>query len=416
MRYRLWFLVLIIFLLGCRGKGKKGIELRVWVMGAEGEKIRDMTTLFEKENPNISVKVQSIPWSDAHMKLLTSVIGGTAPDICQLGTTWVPEFAAMNALAPLDGYIERSDAVKRGNFFKGSWGTNVIKDKIYGIPWYVDTRVLFYRKDIMRDVGYNNPPSTWKELKAVCRALVLDTDGDGTPERYAINLPTSDAFILLMFIWQVGGDILSSDYTTPSFNNPKTREAFEFYCSFFKEGLAPIGGTADIDLFHAFKTGFLPMFISGPWMIKLLNEQVPEINGKWAVATLPKNKTGTSFIGGCSFSIFKNSKNKDAAWRFIEYMSKPESQTRWFELTGDLPAVRRSWDKDIFKTPIVATFGRQLEDARSSPPIPEWEEIRDKMEIYLEEVIYKKRSMDEASELLQKESREILSRRYEKKK
>lgn len=403
--------MLLTALFGCTGKGKKGMELTMWVMGAEGEKIKDIITLFEKENPDISVKVQSIPWSDAHMKLLTSVIGNTTPDICQLGTTWVPEFASMDVLVSLNEYVENSNVVKKENFFEGSWKTNIIGDKIYGIPWYVDTRVLFYRKDILNEVGYDHPPSTWEEMKSVCRALVRDTNGDGTSERYAINLPTSDAFILLMFIWQAGGDILSLDYTTPTFDDPEIREAFKFYCSFFDEGLAPIGGTADIDLFHAFKTGFLPMFISGSWMIELLHEQVPEIDGRWAVATLPKKKTGTSFIGGCNLSIFKKSKNKDVAWRFIEYMSNADNQTRWFELTGDLPAVRTSWDKDIFKIPIIATFGKQLEDARPSPPVPEWEEIRDKMEVYFEEVVYKKRSMDEALELLQREVKKILSRR-----
>ncbi|MEA3431986.1 MAG: sugar ABC transporter substrate-binding protein [candidate division WOR-3 bacterium] len=411
MRYMVWFVILLAVLFGCKGKGKDEMELTVWVMGAEGEKIKDMIISFEKENSDISIKVQSIPWSDAHMKLLTSVIGGTTPDICQLGTTWVPEFASMDALACLDGYLKRSDVVKEENFFEGSWKANAIGNRVYGIPWYVDTRVLFYRRDILNEVGYDHPPTSWEELKSVCRALVKDVDQDGIPERYAINLPTSDAFIILMFVWQAGGDIFSSDFNAATFNNPKAREAFEFYCSFFDEGLAPIGGTADIDLFHAFKTGFLPMFISGPWMIELLHEQVPEIDGRWAVATLPKKETGISFIGGCNLSIFKNSKNKDAAWRFIEYMSEVENQIRWFELTGDLPAVKTAWDQGVLNVPIIATFGKQLEDARPSPPIPKWEEIRDKIEVYLEEVVYKKRSMDEALELLQREVEEILSRR-----
>ncbi|OYD16778.1 hypothetical protein CH333_02695 [candidate division WOR-3 bacterium JGI_Cruoil_03_44_89] len=409
MKHNMWILIVFFALAGC--KGKDGDKLTIWVMGAEGEKIKDVIALFEKENPDISIRIQSIPWSDAHMKLLTSVIGGTTPDICQLGTTWIPEFASMNALASLDRYVEGSDVVKEGNFFEGSWRTNIIGSSIYGIPWYVDTRVLFYRKDILKEVGYDHPPSSWEEMKYLCHGLVRDTNGDGIPERYAINLPTSDAFILLIFIWQAGGDILSPDYTNPTFDDPKIREAFEFYYSFFDEGLAPLGGTADIDLFHAFKIGFLPMFISGPWMIELLSKQVPEIDGRWAVATLPKKETGTSFIGGCNLSIFKNSNNKEAAWRFIEYMSRTENQTRWFELTGDLPAVKAAWDQDVLNVPIITAFGKQLEDARPSPPIPEWEEIRDKMEVYLEEVIYKKRSMDEALEFLQRDVKKILSRR-----
>jgi len=411
MRYYVLVSAAIFILTGCKGRTGEGVELTVWVMGAEGEKIRDMVLSFEKEHPDISVKTQTIPWLDAHMKLLTAVIGGTTPDVCQLGTTWVPEFASMDALSALGGYIEGSCVVKKENFFAGSWETGKIDGKIYGIPWYVDTRVLFYRSDILKEAGYSSPPTTWDELKSVCRALRSDIDGDGTPERYALSLPNNDAFILVIFIWQAGGDILSDDYTEPTFDDPEAEEAFRFYISFFEEGLVPVGGTIDTDLFHAFKTGFLPMFISGPWMIELLHEQVPDIDGKWAVATLPAKENGYSFMGGCNLSIFKKSNNKDEAWKFIEYMSQPENQVRWFKLTGDLPSVKSSWEDEAFQVPVIATFGRQLERARPSPPIPQWEEIRDKIETYLEEVVYKRRTVEEALVLLQKECREIISRR-----
>ncbi len=84
----------------------------------------------------------------------------------------------------------------------------------------------------------------------------------------------------------------------------------------------------------------MPMYFSGPWMINLTREQTPEIDGKWSVALCPKKKTRTSFVGGCNLVVFKDSRNKDAAWRFVEFMSDPRTQLEWFRVSGCLPAVK----------------------------------------------------------------------------
>ena len=104
---------------------------------------------FERENPGIHVRVQTMPWSAAHEKLLTSFVGEATPDVAQLGNTWVPEFTAIHAIDNLEPYIARSPVVNRDAFFHGIWDTNVVDDTTFGIPWYVDTRVIFYRRDLL---------------------------------------------------------------------------------------------------------------------------------------------------------------------------------------------------------------------------------------------------------------------------
>src|SRR5205085_282053 len=111
------------------------------------------------------------PWEAAHAKLLTSVVGGIPPDISQLGTTWMAEFAAMRALAPLDEKAAASAKARPAAFFPGSLQTCYVDGKLYGIPWYVDTRVLFYRKDLLAEVGFKDAPKTWEELKTAARRL-----------------------------------------------------------------------------------------------------------------------------------------------------------------------------------------------------------------------------------------------------
>jgi len=81
------------------------------------------------------------------------------------------------------------------------------------------------------------------------------------------------------------------------------------------------------------------MFFSGPWHMGLIREAGGEgFDSKWAVAPMPTNKTNTSFVGGSNWAVFKTSQNRDAAWKFVEWMSEPETQAKWYEISSDLPA------------------------------------------------------------------------------
>ena len=119
---------------------------------------------FEKENPSIKVKVQQIPWTSAHEKLLTAFAGNSLPDVCQLGNTWIPEFVTLKSLENLNSLLLKS-SIKEENYFSGIFETNKIDSGLYGLPWYIDTRVLFYRKDLFDSIGWKSPPKNWDELK-----------------------------------------------------------------------------------------------------------------------------------------------------------------------------------------------------------------------------------------------------------
>ncbi len=370
--------------------------LTVWAMGAEGEKIGKMARRFEESHPEVKIVTQAIPWGAAHEKLVTAVAGESAPDVCQLGTTWVPEFKAINALLPLDAYIAKSDLINQENFFPGSWNTNLIQGQVYGIPWYVDTRVLFYRKDLLSEVGYDHPPRDWVELKEACKKLTQDIDGDGKVDRYGISLGARDWGLLSMFIWQNGGDVLNADHIAPQLDTPQVREAVQYYVEFFKKGYVPLGAAAGTDIFNAFKTGYLPMFISGPWMLEELRKQIPELDDKWSVSVLPRKASSTSFVGGSNLVIFKQSKNRDIAWQFIEFMNQPQTQIEWYKETKDLPSLKSAWEDPYLKDKIrLKVFGEQLKDAKAPPSIREWEQIGDVINNRMEQIIFQKITMEE---------------------
>src|SRR5262249_53751264 len=144
--------------------------------------------------------VQQIPWVAAHEKLLTAFVGGSTPDLSQLGNTWIPEFAALHALAPLNDRLGVNGAPAESSYFPGIWETNVVDGQAYGVPWYVDTRVLFYRKDILKRAGYDSIPGTWDEWQRSMAAIKRVEGAD----KFALFLPTNENVPWIIFGMQAG--------------------------------------------------------------------------------------------------------------------------------------------------------------------------------------------------------------------
>jgi multiple sugar transport system substrate-binding protein len=348
---------------------KDQTTINVWAMGEEAKSLPKISEEFEKENPNIDVKVQAIPWDQAHDKLLTAVASKKGPDVIQMGTTWIPEFASANALLDLKPYIKEYPEFDENNFYPGSIETTKYEDKVVGIPWYIDTRVLYYRTDLLKEVGYNEPPKTWDELRDAAKKLAKRGDN-----KYGISIDTNEQSLAFMFARQNGSKLLD-EQNKPLFNQKEFVEAVEYLNSFFKDGSAP--KDLGMDIVQAFRgDGIVPMFISGPWMVKIINDQAPELKGKWATAVLPAKENNLSTLGGSNLSVFEYTKHKDASLKFVAFMSKPETQLKWLEMTNSLPATKEAWkDKALQDDLLYKTFGQQLEHAKPMPMIKQFEEI-----------------------------------------
>lgn len=375
--------------------------LQIWAMGEEAKNLNVMVEKFMRENPGVKVEVQAIPWSAAYDKLLTGIAGMQLPDLAQMGTTWMAPFGAMGVFEELSDYIKNS-FVNKDLFFEGSWQTVEMNGGIYGIPWYVDVRVMFYRTDVLKDVGYDHAPQTWEELYDAAKKLAARGEN-----MYALSLLYTGVFgnEFMPFAWQAGGKIFDEKGKV-RVTDPEFVEAIEYYARFFWEELAPIGGG---NLFQDFASGAVPIFFSGPWMVSMIDQQTPEIKGKWSVALMPKKQTRTSFVGGCNWVIFNTSKNKDLAWKFIEFMTRPENQLEWYKTVSSLPAVKSVWEyPELSNNPVMKVFGEQLKDAKSPPNIPEWEEIANAISRRVEEVIYKRKTPQKAAEDLEKDIEKIV--------
>jgi multiple sugar transport system substrate-binding protein len=358
-------------------------------MGREGEVVQELVRDFERENPGIHVDVQQIPWSAAHEKLLTAHVGHATPDVAQLGNTWVAEFVALRALEPLGPYLGRSADVPRGGFFPGIWATNVVDSMSYGVPWYVDTRLVFYRKDILARAGYPSMPTTWDGWLASMRAIKREVG----PKRYAIFLPLNEWTHPMILGLQAGSPLLKDRDTRGDFSGPEFRRAFHLFVDVFREGLAPpVSNTEIANLYQEFERGTFSMYITGPWNIGEFQHRIsPAMQGTWGCAPLPGptgEASGVSMAGGSSLVLFRASKHKDAAWRLVEFLSRPAQQARFYRLCGDLPARQEAWrDSSIAGDRNLAAFRRQLEHVAPWPMVPEWEEICIRLQDHAERAV-----------------------------
>ncbi len=366
------------------------VTLNVWSMGAEGDLLAksDLVTQFHKENPNITVSVTPVPWAVAHDKLITSVAGRQTPDVTQLGTTWMGEFAKLNALDQPPSSIDNSA------FFPSAQSTAVVNGKNYGAPWYVETRVLYYRTDLATKAGMSSAPQTWDDLNKMAQAL------KASGSKFGIDLGTNDWQQYLPFLWSNGGDIMKNGKFT--LDSPEAVTALKEYTSFFTQGLTPGSQAQGFDVTQSFVSGDTPMFFSGPWMIGVIDKAAPQLKGKYGVVRMPKMKTSTSFVGGADLAVFKNSPNRDAAWKFVEFMTRKESQVSWYKTSADLPAVKASWqDPGLNGDASVKVFGDQLNDAKTPPAISQWEEIAKTIDDWMEKAALGKSTPEEATKGMQ---------------
>ncbi len=403
----------LLALAGCRPETEPG-KLRFWAFGREGEVVRDLIPEFERQNPSIRVEVQQIPWTAAHEKLMTAFVGRTTPDLVQLGNTWVPEFTALDALEPLDTWLAKPGVVDKAGYFPGIWETNVIGPQVFGIPWYVDTRVLFYRRDLLGAAGIPSPPRTWEEWRTAMKKLQKRAIPGGS----AILLPTNEWTQPVILGMQAGSSLLRDGDRFGAFSQAEFRQGAEFYISLFEEGLAPAVTNNQIsNVYQEFDAGVLSMWITGPWCIGEFRRRLPPSRqNAWDTAPLPSpaspDAPGVSLAGGSSLALFRASSRKQEAWKLLEFLSRPETQIKFYGLTGDLPARTEAWkEKSLTEDPKARAFATQLAYVRSTPKVPEWEAIATRVQEHMESVIKKQTSLEKALTALDADTDRILEKR-----
>jgi multiple sugar transport system substrate-binding protein len=404
--FRLFLILILLIFSGCGEKQNDFVTLTWWQFWTNPEvkpTIVKLIEQFEKENPNIKVELTDLTWSDGHEKIVVAFGSGTAPDVLELGSDWVPEFSYQDVLLDVTSEAER---IKKEFLM---WEPATIRDKVFGFPWILDTRVLFYNKDLMQKVGLNpdKPPTTWEQLLQCCKAV-----NQLKPEAYGFGANSAERHRLykkfLPFLWANGGKILSDDQGKSGINSTEGIQALQFYKELTQNGMIDTQAMLD----EAFKHKKIGFVISGGWLLNDLRRNYPELNFEICLMPKPESDRGTpaSFAGGEFLVINKKSENRQEALELIKFLIREDNCLKVCKAIGSgFPSARGAeLDPYYRNNPDLSTFQAQLKYAVSPPPHPQWVYIEEIIEKAVEQVMYDKKSSQDALDEAKSEIDELL--------
>lgn len=362
----------------CAGAGE---ELTFWNFWDQ-KFILPVIERFERENPGIKIRSEQMNWGNGFDKVVIAMANGRAPDICELGSTWMGRFMAEGAL--LDISSQTADLKQQYLM----WEAVTSNGRVFGLPWLVSTRVLFYNRQLLRQAGLNpeEPPRTWAELLAAARLIHNPKSGI-----YGFGMNAGEGHILykkfMPFVWGNGGRILDQNGRFV-FAGPATREALDFYLQLKEFSYCEKQDLLD----EAFKLGRLGLAISGSWNFARYPIDAPKLD--FGVAMIPRPAEGrgvsTSFLGGQVLVLFKGCRNPEAAARFIRLLATASNTlpiTR--EAMVSFPADQKAYSDPFFHAdPRMQVFVEQMKTAQHPPVVSAWVEIEKIINEAVEKAMY----------------------------
>ncbi|MFF2271701.1 sugar ABC transporter substrate-binding protein [Agromyces sp. NPDC058136] len=354
------------------GSNAEGQTLTVWIMegtNPDSEAYFDEVSEAFTEKTGAELDVEFVQWADAHDRFVTSIAGGTTPDVAETGTTWTAEFADAGALAPIGDFV--ADAGLEGDLVEGLVAAGTYDDELYGMPWYAGVRSLVYRADIFEELGLE-APTTWDEIVTAGEAIKA-----AHPEMMPFAVPGDAEFAVYPWVWGAGGEVstLEGDEWVSGLDSAESQEGIGFYTGLATEhGFSSAGATTwrETDVLDNFSQGNIAMALMGSWTPSAIVEKNAELEGKFAATPIPGKDGGISpsVLGGSHLSMFETAKNKDLAWEFIELMTTGEFAAKWGEQSGYFPGQTSLLDEAIASDdPLVQPFAQQMVEGGATPPV-----------------------------------------------
>lgn len=354
-----------------------------WTDPAVRPVIEQMVAEFEKANPDIEVELTDLTWANGHEKIVIAFGSGTGPDVVELGSDWIAEFAANNLLEDISGQIVADSAEYDG------WSMATYNGKVYARPWILGTRVLFGNRLLLRRLGYDTSfvPVTFDDLmNAANRIRRLGGRkygwGSNTPEKHRLYKK------YLPFFWSFGAQIFSDDGRYCVLPSDKAIAALTYYKA-LQDSSGFVGSQREIE--DAFLEGTIGFIISGDWLLKRIELENRDLD--FFTTIMPGEKLpGRSFMGGEFLAINAASGQKEAAARLVAFITSPENQLRFCKANRSAnPSAAQTQQDEYFQSNIhLQTFIKQLQLSKHPPVDPDWVYIEQAIEKAVERALFEK--------------------------
>ena len=331
-----------------------------------GPYFEQMAKDFHARNPGIDIKVEVVNWDNLLQKLQTDVSGGTNADISIIGTRWLLDFVKDDQAEPLDGYM---DQAFKDRFIGAFLAPGQIGGKTYGLPIAASARAMFYNKDLLAQAGITAPPATWDELAADAARLKAKGIAAFGLQGKAIETDVYWYYAL----WTYGCDVVQDGRAT--FASDAGVKSLTMYKSLIDRGLTEDGPTnyTREDLQNLFKQGRVAMMITAPFLINQIASEAPKLN--YGIAPVPKETRNATYAVTDSVVLFKNSKVKPAAWKFLDFLFTRQPRVDFTKGEGFLPTTKAEAEDPYFTTnERLQTFVNLLPNAHFAPTVTGWED------------------------------------------
>jgi len=395
--------VLALLGLACAPRRPQG-ELVFWQFWP-AEVVNPLLERFEREHPGLRVRMEQLTWQSGQEKITAAAAAGNAPDLCEVGSTWMPRLLEGRKLADWTAGVADLRPALRG------WELCSVGDSIYGIPWVLGTRALFYNKTLFARAGLDStrPPETWDELERA--AAAIQRLGGGV---HGYGVQVGERYVLskkfLPFVWGNGGRILSDDGTRVEFDSPATRQALEFYLGLLKVGMS---GQQDA-LDREFKEGRLGLEISGAWLFKQIPNDSPGLRYGVALVPRPAPDRGThaSWAGGEVLVSFAASKRRAESLELARFLAREDNAAALAASAKSVQPAAVGADTAAYyrERPAEQVVVRQFETAHFTPNHPSWGDMEAAIEDQVEEALYGRKSAAQAVADAQRRLVELLGK------
>lgn len=334
---------------------------------------------------NLPFEVEIIEYlqSEYESKIKLAFSAKTSTDLILMDAPNIASYASQGVLEALDSYWDKTDFDDLVDSSKTSmrWDR-----KIWAAPLNEANTLLFYNKKVFEKHGIKAPTKvseawTLDELYEVCKKVVAK-NADGTISMYAIqpqmvslvNKHEGMTFTQLAWLNATGGDVLSKDgeKATGYFNSAEAKRGIDFYGKLFREKLA----TTE-DIVNAFESEKVAMWVTGPWMLGIWNDNFPDVQKWWGAMPMPKDVRGASGSGSWNIAMSAQSKNKEKAWLVIKAITGKEGASIWSGRTGNVPARKSILESEsrYSEYPFDIISDQLVETAISRPVTPVYPQI-----------------------------------------
>ncbi|NJO42586.1 MAG: sugar ABC transporter substrate-binding protein [Cyanobacteria bacterium CRU_2_1] len=345
---------------GAEQTSSGGAEVEFWTMQLQPEftdYFNQLIDTFQTENPGVTVRWVDVPWADMQSKILTAVSAGTAPDVVNLNPDFAAQLAGRNAWLELDSAVPLAD---RERYLPNIWQANAIDGKTFGIPWYLDTHVTIYNKNLLQQAGISQPPTTYKELAQVAKQIKERT---GKYAYFATFVPEDSADVLQSFV-QMGASLLDQDGNA-AFNTPQGKAVFQYWTDLYKQGLLPQesltqGHRRAIELYQAGETAILS---TGPQFLKTIETNAPAIAEASAVAPQISGDTNKKSVAVMNLVIPRSTDQQNAALKFALFVTDNTNQLSFAKAANVLPSTSEALQDSYFTA--IAPDAPTIEQARA---------------------------------------------------